>query len=334
MSIISLSEAFEISASALRAAGLSEVNAKIAAEVFVASEVIGVESHGLARVAGYCDHALSGKLDGKARPIVTQPASGLIRVDARSGLAFTAIREGLAAAVPLVRQTGVIAVVITNSHHAGVLGLHLESLAEQGLVGLACANAPAAISPWGGAIPLFGTNPLALAAPMANSPPLIIDSAMTKVARGSILLAARKGEAIPADWALDEAGNPTTDPNAALRSGNMVAIGGAKGAAFALMIEILAAALTGAKFGFEATQFVNVDGPPPGIGQLFLVIEPGVASHGAFASRMSTLAEAILGQRGARLPGARRAAARAKALANGIDVADSIIDDLQRRAGS
>ena len=123
------------------------------------------------------------------------------------------------------------------------VGRHVERLAEQGLVALFFANTPEAIAPWGGTRAVFGTNPIAFAAPLEGRAPVVVDLALSKVARGDIVAAKQRGEAIPAGWALDKDGRPTTDADAAL-AGTMIALGDAKGAALALMVEVLAAALT------------------------------------------------------------------------------------------
>ena len=108
------------------------------------------------------------------------------------------------------------------------------------------ANSPKAMAPWGGNAALFGTNPIAFATPrQGNKPPLVIDMSLSKVARGKVMAAAKAGEVIPQGWALSAAGDPTTDPKAAL-AGSMVPAGAAKGAALALMAEILSATLLGA----------------------------------------------------------------------------------------
>ena len=129
------------------------------------------------------------------------------------------------------------------------------------------------------------------------------------MARGNILAAKQRGEPIPEGWALDEAGQPTTDPDAALR-GTMLPLGDAKGTALALMIELMAAGLTGARYASEASSFLDAEGPPPGTGQLLIVFDPAAFGGGGTVERFAALAGALTDQPGARLPGARRAASR------------------------
>lgn len=329
---LSLAEATDLAVAALEAAGTSPENARITAEALVAAEADGLGSHGLSRIPAYADQAGSGKVQGQAVPVVETSAPAVIRVDARDGFAFPAIVKGLDAAAQRVRETGIVAVAVRNSHHAGAMGRHVERVAERGLVALAFTNSPAGIAPWGGAKAVFGTNPIAFAAPRKGHPPLVVDASLSTVARGKIVLAAQKGEPIPEGWALDTHGQPTTDPQAAL-AGTMTPLGGAKGAALVLMVEILAAALTGGQFGFEASSFFTAEGPPPRIGQLFLVLDPIRIGGPDFPSRLEILLNAVLEQPGTRLAGDRRLALRERARTEGLQVDAKLVADLQRRAG-
>jgi (2R)-3-sulfolactate dehydrogenase (NADP+) len=326
--------AAELQALAVRvlvAAGTAEANAAPTADALIAAELDGLASHGVSRLPFYADQIKAGKVDGKAVPTVSRPAAALIRVDACCGLAFPAIDLGFEAASLVARESGLVAIAIANSHHAGVVGHHVEKLAAQGLVGIAFANTPAAIAPWGGTRGIFGTNPIAFACPRSAAPPLVIDLSMSIVARGKLLIAAAKGEPIPAGWALDKEGNPTTDAMAAL-AGTIEPIGGAKGAALAFMVEILAAGLTGSQFGFEATSFFDAKGPPPRTGQLFLALDPIALAGPSFGNRIEILCAAILEDPAIRLPGERRLKMRARLSREGIAVPAKLLADLRQRA--
>jgi (2R)-3-sulfolactate dehydrogenase (NADP+) len=320
----------DLAATVLRNAGASPAVASSVAAALVAADLDGIGSHGLSRLPSYADQVRSGKVDGKAVPEVTCPATALVRVDANSGFAFPAIEAGLEAADDAVGATGIVAVAIGNSHHCGVAGHHVERLAAKELIGILFANTPAAMAPTGGRRAVYGTNPIAFACPRKNGPPLVVDLSMSVVARGKVVAAARSGEAIPADWALDAEGQPTTDAKAALQ-GSMAPLGGAKGAALALMVEVLAGALTGSHFGFEASSFLDAEGPPPHVGQLFLVLDPSFAA--GFGERVEALCRAILAEPGVRLPGDRRLATRARLAREGIAIPEALMRDLLSRAG-
>jgi (2R)-3-sulfolactate dehydrogenase (NADP+) len=209
----------------------------------------------------------------------------------------------------------------------------VEWVAERGLVALGFANTPAGIAPWGGTRGTFGTNPIGFACPRRDTPPLVVDLSMSAVARGNIMLADKRGEAIPEGWALDDRGHPTTDPRAAL-AGTMVPIGEAKGAALAMMVELLSAALAGANFAFEASSFFESDGPAPRTAQTFIVLDPRAFGASAFLERVEALIKEVDSQPGTRLPGERRHRNRTLARDQGVDIADDLLAELRARAGA
>lgn len=305
-------------------AGASPANAASVAWALVMAEADGLKGHGLSRVPTYLAMLKSGKIDGQVVPKASRPKPGVLAIDAGHGFAYPAIDLAIAEIPDLARDQGIVAAPIRRSNHCGAAGLHVERLAEQGLVALLFANTPGAIAPWGGSKPVFGTNPIAFAAPLAGREPVVIDMALSKVARGPIVAAKQKGQAIPEGWALDVHGKPTTDAAAAL-AGTMVPLGDAKGATLAMMVEILAAALVGAHFGFQASSFLDGEGGPPDTGQLILAIDPHAMGGNWFDERMRALVHAIEAQEGTRLPGVRRLTLRAKARAEGIDMPEEML---------
>jgi (2R)-3-sulfolactate dehydrogenase (NADP+) len=306
-------------------AGARPEAAASVARALVGAEADGLKGHGLSRIPTYLAMLQAGKIDGQAVPTLSRPRPGLLAVDAADGFAYPALDLAIADLPGAASVQGIAAAAISRSSHCGAAGLHVERLAEAGLVALLFANTPEAIAPWGGSRAVFGTNPIAFAAPLPGRPPVVVDLALSKVARGNVVAAKQKGEAIPEGWALDAGGRPTTDADAAL-AGTMVALGDAKGTALALMVEVLAAALVGAHYAFEASSFLDAEGGPPRTGQLVLALDPaGFGSAAGFSGRMSLLAQAIEEQPGARLPGSRRLALRAKAQAEGLALPDPLV---------
>jgi (2R)-3-sulfolactate dehydrogenase (NADP+) len=302
------------------------------ARALVAAEADGQKGHGLSRVASYSAQARSGKVDGHATPVARQPRTATLMIDVANGFAYPALDIAVDRLPGLAASAGIAAAGFVRSHHCGVVGRHVERLAEQGLVALMFANTPHAMAAWGGRRAVFGTNPIGFAMPRRSGPPLVIDMALSEVARGKILAASQKGEAIPLGWAVDAAGTPTTDAKAAL-GGTLMPAGGVKGAALALMVELLAAALTGANFASEASSFFDADGPPPGVGQLIVVIDAdGFAGRGIALERFEALATMIAAD-GARLPGDRRLKSRAAAR-DGISVDAKQIADIRALASA
>ena len=323
-------QATDLVVTAFGAAGMPRDLALPAARALVLAEQEGLASHGLARAPFYAAQMRSGKVDAKAQPKV-EVDGAVIRVDAGFGLAFAAVDAGAQAARDVVRALGVAVVTIKRSHHFGVAGQAVEPFARDGLVALAFANAPAAMAPWGGSRALYGTNPVAFACPRAEGAPLVIDLSLSHVARGKVMLAQKAREPIPEGWALAPDGSPTTDADAAM-AGTMVPSGGAKGAALALMVEMLTAGLAGANFAWQASSLFDDVGPPPNLGQFILVLDPARFAPG-FAERAEAMFAAIEAQDGARLPGARRLAERMRR-AESFQIAASLHDTLTALAGS
>lgn len=306
----------------MRAGSLEEVATRVA-RALVAAEADGLKGHGLSRVPSYAAQVKSRKIDGKAEPRAVRAAPAVLRIDAGHGFAYPALDLALAELPPLVRSQGVAMAGIFRSHHCGAAGLVVEALAEQGLAALLFANTPGAMAPAGGRRPLLGTNPIAFAAPRADAPPLVIDLSLSKVARGNILAAKQRGEDIPPGWARDRDGHPTTDADEAL-AGTMEPMGEQKGAVLALMVEMLAAALTGARFASEASSFLDDQGPPPSTGQMIIAFNPAVLSPRGPA-RVAELANLIHNEEGARLPGERRLLSRKRAASEGLIIEDALI---------
>jgi (2R)-3-sulfolactate dehydrogenase (NADP+) len=314
---MSIDEAEALLRRAFAAGGLAEGPAASVASALVAAEAEGQVGHGFSRLADYVAQLRSGKVNGAARVTTVQRGPASLLTDADRGFAFPALDAATAAGIPVARAQGIAIMGVTNSHHCGALSVQVDRIARAGLIAMMVANAPKAIAPWGAAKPLFGTNPIAFAAPRADGDPLVIDLSLSRVARGKVMNAAKSGKPIPEGWALDAEGRPTTDAKAAL-DGTMVPIGGPKGTSLALMVEILAAVFTGAAMSHEATSFFAPEGSAPRVGQTLIAIRPEAGS--GFAERLESLLTTIEGMEGARLPGARRLAALAQARTQGITV--------------
>jgi (2R)-3-sulfolactate dehydrogenase (NADP+) len=314
----SLHEVEALARLVLEAAGASAAAAEAVARSIRLAERDGIRSHGLLYLPIYAEHLRCGKVVGMAEPVVTQPKLGSIRVDAANGFAHAAIDAGWTRFTDAAQVCGVAAMALHRSYNCGVLGHHAERLAEAGLIGLCFTHAPASIAPIGGKVPVIGTNPFAIAVPDgAGNAMLVIDQSASVVAKSEILLRARKGEPIEPNWALDAEGRPTTVAEEALR-GSMLPSGGQKGFGIGLMVEILAAALSGANLSQDASPFSGTAGGPPGTGQCFIALDPQGFSGAVFDQSMRRLAASITDQPGARLPGARRKANRKRIEAEGV----------------
>ena len=318
---------------ALERAGVRASAAQATAAALVLADMQGLATHGVSRVPMYVSMIRQGRADPAAECKVLVHHGAVCLVDAQEQVTgYEACALGVAEAVERAKKFGIGFAGITNSSHCGVVANNLLPIAAAGMVGIGFSNAPAAIPAWGGKRGFFGTNPIAAVFPRRESEPIIVDLSLTTVTRGTIMLAVERGEPIPEGWALDADGRPTTDPKAALL-GSLFPVGGAKGAMLALIVELLVTALTGATFGFEADSFFKQNGNRPRIGQAFLAIDPAALSgRGVYYSRVETLVTAMLADPDVRLPGERRHRAFAEASANGIEVADDLLQKLHAYA--
>lgn len=326
---LTLAEVEALAFSILQRAGAATHQAAPVARSTRLAERDGIRSHGLMYVPIYAEHLRCGKVLGAAVPIVARTRPAAIQVDAAHGFAHAAIDAGWSDFDAVVREQGIAAMAVSRSYNCGVLGHHAERLAESGLVGLCFTNAPASMAPIGGTKPVIGTNPFALAVPDgAGRARLVIDQSASAIAKSEIILRARKGEPIEPGWALDADGQPTEDAESAL-AGSMLPAGGQKGFGMGLMVEIFAAALSGANLGLEASPFSGPKGGPPGTGQFFVGIDPAAFSGDGFHATVLRLTNAITAQDGARLPNARRAANRLRIERAGVQLDAALMDRIK-----
>ena len=330
---VSLEHLHDLAQRALARAGAHAEMAAATARALVYADAHGLSSHGVARVPQYALHLRNGRADGSARPEIAAAKGGAVLIDAGSGLAFAACALAVHEAIGRARDLGVAYAGVTNSHHFGAAGYHLEAVGAAGLVGMAFGNSPAAMPAAGGSRAIFGTDPIAAIFPRPRAAPLLIDLSLSEVARGKLMIAAKEGKSIPLGWALDKEGKPTTDPNAGLE-GSMLPMGGAKGAMLALIVELLVTALTGAAIGFEATSFFVEEGNRPRLGQAFLVIDPmALSGRAVYDERIETLIAAMRKDTAVRLPGDRRYALAAKAAKEGVGIPAALHRQLIELAG-
>ncbi|HEV7439943.1 MAG TPA: Ldh family oxidoreductase, partial [Methylobacterium sp.] len=187
MATLTVEAAHDLVADALIRSGTDPAIAASVARALVGAEADGLKGHGLARVAPYAAQVRAGKVVGDAEILVERPRPGVLAIDAAHGFAYPALDAAVARLPAIARQQGIAAAAIRRSHHCGAAGRPVEALADEGLVALLFANTPAAMAPWGGAKPVFGTNPLAFACPLPGRPPIVVDLALSKVARANIV---------------------------------------------------------------------------------------------------------------------------------------------------
>lgn len=330
MARIALDEVERIAMAALARAGTGATQAGAVARSIRAAEAEGTRGIGLGYLPWYCRHASVGKIAGAAEPVAVQARPGAIRVDALGGLAHPAYEAGEPLLIEAARRQGIAILGVANAYACGVLGYFTDRLARAGLVSIAATNASSTMAPWGGRTPFFGTNPWAFGAPRKREP-LVIDSSSAATAFVNLASAAAAGREIPSHWALDAEGQPTTDADEGLK-GSIAPSGGHKGSALALMVEVLAAGLTGSHWSFEASSLGDDLGGPPRLGQSFIAMDPGAMAPG-FVERLETMIAAMAAQEGVRIPGERRHSNRAEAERHGVAVDEAEVSVLSGLIG-
>lgn len=328
-----------LASTAFRRAGVGEDAAQTAADVLVMAEMMGIPTHGLSRVEPYCTRIAAGGIDPNAVIDVQTPAIALRRVNGRNGLgpvtAMRALAEGQAAA----RAAGIGAVFVKGATHIGALAPYLWRATQAGYAAIITTATAPMIAPPGGKDALIGNNPIGIGVPVDGRDPVLLDMALSVVARSRVRAAREAGTQIPADWALDAHGHPTTDPVEALK-GVMQAIGGAKGANLALCLDLLAGGLSGAAtLGQIADQHKTPD-RTQGLGLMFLLIDvQALADSGETSAALADAVDQV--ERSApadstnpvRLPGARALAQMRLAERQGLDVPPPLLSKLESLAG-
>ncbi|MGH1493124.1 MAG: Ldh family oxidoreductase [Acidimicrobiales bacterium] len=303
MKLVATQDVERVTEAALVAHGArAEVAASVARAVRVAEEN-GNRICGLYYVESYCQQLLSGRVDGVVQPEVQCDHPGAVRVDGKLGFAQPAFDAGFETAVHAARTNGVCGYSVEHTHTCTAVGYFTEQFARAGLLAIGATNATARVAPPGGSVAVLGTNPVAMAVPDGSGGVAFqFDFSTSAVALGKITMAAAAGEDIPADWAVDAAGNPTTDPNEAL-AGSLASAGGYKGFGLGLMVELLAAGLTGGRRSIDVPPLKAPEGPVHDLGQFYLVVDPAAFSGERFHQVVEGLAASVDEQPGTRLPG-------------------------------
>ena len=329
--VLSLDQLHELAFDVLTSNGLSIRQSEAMAKVLVAGQRDECNSHGVWRLIGCVKSLKVGKVNAFAEPKITDVSAALVKVNAHFGFSPLACELGSRALIEKVSKTGIAALAINNCFHFSALWPEVEAIAAEGMASLAMAPTHSCVAPAGGNKPLFGTNPIAFAWPRPGTSPFVFDMATSRIARGDIELHKRAGSKIPSDWAIDENGQPTDDPDEALR-GAMLTFGGYKGSALSAMIELLAGPLISDMTSPESLAFDEGVGVAPCHGELIIAFDPKVfagADPVENRQRAEDLFNGILSQ-GARLPSERRFDARMRSIEHGVSLSKELYDELMR----
>jgi LDH2 family malate/lactate/ureidoglycolate dehydrogenase len=273
--------------------GAPTQNANIVANCLVAADLRGVDTHGINRLPSYMARIRQGVLDPKASPTLSQITPVVAQVDGHNGFGFLAAHMGMARAVEMAHTFGIGMVSVKHSNHFGMSAWIVQQALDAGMMSLVFTNSSPALPVWGGKEKLMGVSPIACGAPAGKEAPFILDMAPSVAARGKIYKAKRRGEKIPVDWALDAEGSPTDDPARALE-GVMLPMGGPKGSALSIMMDVFSGVLSGSAF---AGHIANPYDPskPADVGHFLAAIKPDLfLSLDEFKERMDYLYQRVV----------------------------------------
>lgn len=303
MTQVALDEIESFTRQALVRHGADAAVAEHVAHAVRVAESNGNKICGLYYLESYCAQLQTGRIDGRAEPVVVHERPGAVRVDGKFGFAQSAFAAGFETAKAAATASGICGFAVEHTHTCTSLGYFTEQFARAGFLAIGATNATPRVAPPGGSVPVLGTNPIAMAVPDGHGGvEFQFDFSTSAVALGTVTMAKAAGETIPFGWAVDSNGEPTTDPEAAL-AGSLLSAGGYKGYGIGLMVEVLASALTGSRLSKDVPALKTPEGEPHDLGQFYVVIDPGAYSGAEFASHLEELGRAISDQPGARLPG-------------------------------
>ncbi|KAF5021293.1 hypothetical protein F66182_6691 [Fusarium sp. NRRL 66182] len=332
------SEAQRLVEDILRGNGVPPDNASIIARCLVAADLRGVDTHGINRIPSYMERVRQGVLNASAEPLISQITPAVAQVDGQNGFGFVAAYRGMAAAIESARILGIGMASIKHSNHFGMSAWVVQQALDADMMSLVFTNSSPALPAYGGKSKLMGVSPIACGAPgkgpMHN---FILDMAPSVAARGKIYRAKRRGEKIPSDWALDAEGRPTDDPEAAL-GGVMLPMGGPKGSALSIMMDVFSGVLSGSAFAGHVTGPYDPS-KPADVGHFLVAIKPDLfMSLDEFRERMQYLYERVVGSEKAAgveriyFPGEIEQLAQKEREKGGIPLVQAEIDALNAEA--
>ncbi len=271
----------------LEARGIAKRDAEDAARILVMGDLMGHGTHGVLRLESYGERLRTGAMDARAKIAVEEVSPAIVRVDGANALGPLVGLKALREASGRARSLGVGIAFARNSNHFGAIAPYCLIAAEEGFASMIGSNASTTIAPTGGAETRLGNNPLGFGVPRPGGRPVILDMAMSVVARGKIRAALREGQSIPATWATDRQGKATTDPKAAL-DGFLLPFGGYKGYGLALIVDLLAGVLSGASYLTQVNSWLDDPDKPGNLGHFFMLIDTRVlGSADWLAQRMA-----------------------------------------------
>ena len=342
----SYSQLQQFSASVFQRMGCSSADATLAANVLSAADLRGVDSHGIARLVGYVRLWEKQRINARPNLRVVHETPSTAVVDGDAGLGLVVAPYAMQVAINKAQRAGTGWVSVRHSNHFGIAGYHAMQALPHDMIGVALTNASPLVAPTFSVDRMLGTNPIAVAIPAGEQPPLVVDMATTTVANGKLEILQRKEELAPTGWVQDQAGRPATDPKTVSQGGALLPLGSDrphgshKGYCLGAVVDIFSAVFSGANYGPWVPPFVSFLDPPAdpvgqGIGHFLGAMRIDAFRSGdAFREHMDRWittfrqARAAEGHERVLIPGDPERASEARRKAEGIPLLPSVVDDL------
>ena len=315
--------------------GLTNNHSEISSNYIIQAELVGAPTHGLARLKMYCDRIKKKLINSKAKIKIKKISQSISYIDANNAIGFVGADIGIKKAIMNAKKTGIGLVAVKNSSHYGLSSFYAEQAVKKNLIVLCFTNAPPAIAPYGAKKSLFGTNPICFGTPTASKIPFILDTSISMINRGKIRLAAKQGDKIPANVALDKFGKPTTDAKKALE-GVQLPIASFRGSGLAWMVDILSGVFTGGNHAGKVKDPFDDFSGPQNIGHLFIVMKSNLFVGGSYNKRIKDNIKTIKklpkikGVKEILFPGQSKYKRYKNNLKKNIEIPKNILKDLEK----
>lgn len=320
----------------MESAGLGHKDAELFSSCLVTADMRGIHSHGVMRLKTYYQRCAMGLVDPKGVPAIVRDTPSLLVVDGNNSLGTVSAAFAMEKCVFRAKENGVCFAAVRGGNHFGIAAYYAHIAAQNGMIGVACANGPVAIPAIGGAQPVLDTSPLAITVPSPHGVPIDLDMATSMVARGKIKLAQKEGKPIPEGWGIDANGRSTTDPN---QVKCLLPFGGPKGFAIGLIIEILCSCLSGAKNAMTMGSLYDLSGTHQESGSFLGALNvSAVMDLDAFKSSVGDLVTTIKGSKKTEgvdeilMPGELELRRYDQAAREGIDIGPAVVEELEQLA--
>ena len=328
----SIEKVRRLSEQALVDCKLSKEEAAIVVDSMLLADINGVNTHGIRMLHAYVDKLKNGQF-AIAQPNVIKDSPSFTVLDSNNIIGAISASKASHICIEKAKEYGMHTVFARNCNTFGPAFYYAELMSKEGMIGFVCSNTPAAMPAFNGLEPMLGTNPLAFSCPSKTRGTITLDMATSIVAKSHFSTALANHEKLKEGWALDQNGNPTTDPMEAIK-GFVLPMAGFKGYGIAMAIDILSGFLSGAGYLKNVNKFYSQDGKGMNVGQMFVAINPSMVYEGDFLEDMdgyinTIRSSKVMDGRTIAIPGDDRINKRKLSIESGIELSDDTREKLE-----